>query len=298
MSSLPQAASHYAGMFRNGATIWPHVLTAMDRRWPSDRPGWTTVLTTKSKQAPSHTVPPETGDVPDRWIRHVYRAAHLLPFALRPPDPYIVPDFLWTEDAAIDVPFWLEMEELYESRRGQGKTPKTLLENIDYLGKLSRQPLRSAKGHMVIHPSAGDHMRGARCRLGAAICDNTIYWTAVPSRDEAGYLVALLNAPCLDRAFAQARDSGRHFHLHPWRKVPIPAYDEADSRHVRLAQLCTSAESLAQATLDRALATSPELQQVGLTARIREALEADTMGREPDAIVAELLPDQALAAST
>ena len=48
---------------------------------------------------------------------------------------------------------------------------------------------------------------------------------------EAAYLKILLNAGCLQQTFADARASGRDFHLQPWRKVPIPRYDKSVALH-------------------------------------------------------------------
>ena len=118
---------------------------------------------------------------------------------------------------------WEHLDELYRRNRGKGKaTPKTLVEQIDFGGKLSSQPrYEESSTNMVLHPLAGDVMRAARTSPGSGFVDASLYWHRARIADEAGYLTALLNAPILRRAFFEARESGRNFHLSPWRKVPI-----------------------------------------------------------------------------
>ena len=117
----------------------------------------------------------------------------------------------------------------------------------------------------------------------------------VRNSNEAGYLVALLNAPCLERAFYESRESGRHFQLHPWRNVPIPFYNSHNELHGRLADLCNLAEEIADSTMRETLRDSPELGQVGLSKRIRTAVFDSDVGVEINELAAEVLPAQAKA---
>ena len=176
--------------------------------------------------------------------------------------------------------------------RGEG-TPVTLLKQFDYMGKLSAQPLRPQRGRrLVLYPGSGDIMRAARTRAGDAVVDYTLYRLAVESEAEAGYLVALMNAGCLARAFAESKESGRHFQLHPWRKIPIPRYDKTNASHRRLAQLCSAIERVATRSVAKELADRPDLGQVGLSKAIREAVAASEEGAEIESIAARLLPEQ------
>ena len=146
---------------------------------------------------------------------------------------------------------------------------------------------------MVLYPASGDLMRAARTRAGVAVVNAKLYWLIVRSEAEAGYLVALLNARCLRRAFAESKESGRDFHLHPWRKVPIPRYDAKVREHRRLAELCATVERVVERRVDAELERRPGLGQPGLSAAAREAVSESKAGQEIERIVARLLPDQA-----
>ena len=111
--------------------------------------------------------------------------------------------------------------------------------------------------------------RAARIHAGAAVVTETLYWLTTRSDAEAGYLVALLNAVCLRRAFAESRESERDFHLHPWRKVPIPRYDAKKPMHRRLAELCASAKEVAVDRVKAELDKRPGLDQQGLSKVVR-----------------------------
>lgn len=113
------------------------------------------------------------------------------------------------------------------------------------------------------------------------------------SEAEAGYLVALLNASCLRRAFAESRTSGRHFCLNPWRKIPIPLYDKKKSAHRKLAELCDSVEKIAAQAVQAVLQKKPDLKQVGLSEAVRRAVYDSDKGREIEALAGKILPKQA-----
>ena len=297
---LPQAPSDYdAGNIRQGATIVPHVLALVASQANAPRHGWTRIATKVSRHIPWKEVPSQKGLVPAAWVRPVHTSPDLLPYmAARKPPLAIIPvdsDGKMHFNPGRDCRFWRELDEVYDAHRPQGKgTPETLLERFDYSRALSAQPLRSQRGRrMVLYPASADIMRAARTRAGVAAVDSTLYWIAVQNEDEAGYLVALLNASCLKRAFAECKESGRDFHLHPWRKVPIPRFDKAVRSHRRLAELCGAAEKIVARRVHEELAERPDLGQPGLSKAAREALHESKEGREIERLAARLLPKQA-----
>ena len=297
---LPQAPSGYdAGRIRSGATIFPHVLALVESRKQGSRLGWTRVKTRKATHRPWSKIPSQQGEVPTNWIRPLHTSHDLLPYTTKDDlRQAIIPSdgsAMLHTDPGQDCPFWRELEEVYESRKGKGGgTPPTLIARFDHMGRLSAQQLTVQRGRrVVLHPNSGDIMRAARTRAGEAIADITLFWLAVSSEAEAGYLVALLNAQCLTRAFAESRESGRHFASLPWRKVPIPRYDKRDHRHRRLAELCSIAERTAASRVSAELAERPNLGQVGLSKAVREAVSVSNAGREIESLAARLLPKQA-----
>ena len=229
----------------------------------------------------------------------MHTSKDLLPYrAQRKPPHAIVPINQYGElhnDPGKACRFWRELDEVYDAHRGHGReTPKTLIKRFDYAKNLSAQPLNAQQRQpMVLYPASGDIMRAARAEAGAGIVDASLYWLATGSNDEAGYLTALLNANCLRRAFAECRESERHFHLHPWRKVPIPRYDEQNGQHQRLAELCQTAEGIATQRMEAELAERPTLKQTGLSEAIRKAVQESDEGQEIERIVRGLLPAQA-----
>ena len=296
---LPQAPSEYGVTnIRKGATIIPHVLTFVESHSEAAPHGWSRIRTGRSTKGDWKDVESREGKVPTEWIRPLHRSPDMAPYIAKwKHTNAIVPvdgDGRFHADPGRACAFWEELDEVYEEHRGIGDGTATTLRNqLDHMGKLSSQPLVPKRGRrMVLYPASGEIMRAARARAGEAVVEETLYWFEVASQAEAGYLVAILNAPCLKRAFNECRSSGRHFHLHPWRKVPIPKYDKRCRSHRSLAELCTRAEAVARGCAMATLADRPNLQQVGLSAAIREAVAASEVGQEINRIVTGLLPDQ------
>ena len=259
---LPRQSSAFVDrahnpLFREGATITPKVLTIVSSTTSAD-PGYCTVTTTRSRNEPWNEIDPQTGEVPAHWLRSLLTSNELLPFSIRPSlQTAIIPYSHQGEldaAAAANNRFWTQLDAFYRELRGHGRgTPPTLLDRIDYNRALSRQSRKAGKRPtVVLQPASGDVMRGARVPPGIAILQDTIHYFQARTSDEAAYLVALLNAPCLTRAFAESRTSGRHFKNNPWRAIPIPRYDRSDPLHRRLATLCKRAENTTAAWLAEA----------------------------------------------
>jgi hypothetical protein len=79
------------------------------------------------------------------------------------------------------------------------------------------------------------------------VADTTTYWLETKDENEAHYLCAVLNAPCVDEhikpfqtkgAFgAQSGKGERHIHRRPFEVLSIPLFSRRDKRHQRLAEL-------------------------------------------------------------
>ncbi len=296
----PQAASDYEGTgFRQGATILPHVLGWVAAGRKAAQPGWTQIDTLRSKHDPWKGVPSQSGLVPEGWVRPLHTSPDLLPYmASRKPAHAIIPVELQAEvgfDPGSVSRFWRELDEVYETYKGRGgNTPETLRARFDFAGNLSAQPSEPQRGRrMVLYPKSADIMRAARTQAGVAVVNDTLYWLTARNEAEAGYLVALLNAKCLQRAFAESKESGRDFHLHPWRKVPIPRYDRGVGSHRRLAELCAASERIADSAVAAEVEKRPSLGQPGLSKVVREAVAGSAPGQEIERIAAALLPNQA-----
>jgi hypothetical protein len=294
---IPQAQSGYGPEnFKQGATVVPHVLLVAERHYPAF--GRVRVQTMKSNHRPWSELPPQEVEIPKGWLASLYRSIEMLPFAASIGDTRaIIPVNDGGEldlESAIEEPAWRHLETIYENHRGMGThTPKTLAAQINFAGKLSSQPRnRTSDRCMVLYPTSGDIMRAARTSAGSGFVGHTLFWHVAESEREAGYLVSLLNAPCLRRAFAESRASGRHFVLHPWRKVPIPRFNSRNRMHRRLAELCNHAEKSAQVAVEAAQHEIPSVGQQKLTSSVKGRLIDDGILRSIDQIAAKLLPDQ------
>ncbi len=285
--------------FQQGATIVPHVLTIAEATAPADRRDRVRVTTRKSSKAPWNIVEPRTIEVPKHWLTDLFSSSTVASFAARSSRKAIIPldgDGNLLKEDDITEEGWLLLNDLYTAHAGAGRnTPPTLLKQLANRQKLTAQlPLRRGRRrNLVLCPKSGDIMRGARTHAGSAVADDTLYWYQAQTSAEAAYLTILLNANCLQHAFTSAKESGRHFDLHPWRKVPIPRYDETDPLHREIAGLCTRAEKIATATVDTELKRAPNREQPSLSKAVREALTDSGINAEMDHCARQLLPDQA-----
>lgn len=294
----PRTPSDYlsatgVALFRQGATITPQVLTHVAATAPTHAAARIRVTTRQSAKAPWSRVPPSTVEIPKAWVVDIFTSNTVPSFTARTTKAIIplADEGCLLKQADIDEPDWQMLDELYRARAGAGKnTPSTLLQRINYHEELAAQlPLQpSTTRSLVLCPTSGDVMRAARAHPGQAVADSSLYWYVARTAREAGYLTVLLNTPCLQHAYTSARESGRHFHLHPWRKVPIPRYDNANALHRKIAALCTPAEKIAAQTL----ATAPHAGQVASSQRVRNALTDRGIASSMDEYARELLPAQ------
>ena len=299
----PQAPSAYLTptgkpVFRQGATVLPHVLTIVARTEVATNVKRIRVTTRKSTKAPWNGVKPRTIEIPKLWLIELCTSNSMAAFVASTIKAIIPLDAAGSLLAPRDIEeddWWL-LDELYRSHAGAGKqTPKTLLDQMDHLRKLSVQlPLRpETQRKLVLYPKSGDVMRAARRRAGHAVIDHGLYWYRARNSGEAAYLTILLNAGCLQQTFSDARESGRDFHLHPWRKVPIPRYDKSVALHGKIAALCTRAEKIATKTVNEELEAAPGKGQVALSKTVRNALADAGVDAAIDTCARELLPDHA-----
>ena len=299
---LPAASGYltptHKPVFRQGATVLPHVLTIAERTEMATDRARVRVTTRKSKRTPWNVVEPRTIELPKRWLNELCTSNDVTAFVAKTCKAIIPLDaagnLLSPRDIKEDS--WKLLDELYRIHAGAGKqTPRTLLARIDHLRTLSVQlPLRpETRRKLVLYPKSGDVMRAARQQAGHAVVDHGLYWYHARSTGEAAYLTVLLNTNCLQTAYVDARESGRDFHLHLWRKVPIPRYDKTIALHIKIAALCARAEKIATKTVNEELKATPDKGQVVLSRAVRNALADAGVATEMDECARRLLPDHA-----
>lgn len=289
-------------VFRQGATIVPQVLLEVDKILnPVAKSKNVKIVTTRSEKGKWETIEPLVGDIPSHWLRILLKSRNLLPFKITSDLPRaIIPTDLkgnLMPDPASVNSFWKELESIYREYSGKGRnTPKTLISQIDYAGKLSSQLLQSPRRlktedrRVVLYPASSDIMRASRYDANSSsIVGSKLYrWTA-DSTEEAAYLVGILNAPSLSEAFKELRTSGRDFHLSPWRNIPIRKFSANNSVHRKISNVCVQAEH----HLDELFESDhlDSLGQVAASKRIRQKLDEMGIFVELDKLVQKILPE-------
>ena len=285
-------------MFRQGATVLPHVLTIAGETEPAAERSRVRVTTRTSTKPPWNSVKPRTIEIPRRWLIELHTSNSMAAFAARTIEAIIPVNTTGTllAEREIHEDGWLLLDDLYKTHAGTGRhTPAGLIKQIDHLRKLTVQlPLQpKTQRTLVLYPKSGDVMRAARSQVGHGVVDHSLYWYRTHTSAEAAYLTVLLNASCLQQAYANSRESGRDFHLQPWRKVPIPRYDKNNALHKEIATLCSRAEKIAVRTVNDELRSVPNKGQVALSKAVRTALAAAGVGATMDECARQLMPRHA-----
>ena len=184
--------------------------------------------------------------------------------------------------------FWEQVSNLWIQYR-TNKSPPSLLENIDYLGKLSRQfdLFNSSDNNIVVYPTSGSNMC-ATIAPPRTFIDTSCYWIQASNEEEANFLTGLLNCDVLNKAFFECRTSNKHFHLNPWKKIPIPRFDANNESHRQIVTQAKLAKDIALATLREI----PDGRQMDYKrTAIREELRNNGIQSKIDAAVQNILPD-------
>ena len=286
-------------LFKAGVPSVPRVLIVIDNVTKLDDQN-VEISTITSRHPPWSTLSSQSGIIPATWIRKLMIAESMVPFK-------IITDKLWRmivptnsngmlESSVIasrKSDFWKSAEEIYKCYQSDGSNVPTFIDYINSGARLDRQLILNGKSKkMVIYPSAGSSdyaMRGCRICPGMAVIDATLNWYIAKSASEAAYLVGILNAPCLIKAFNQSKSSGRNFHRDLWLMVPIPKFNREDPDHRALVKLTKRAEKLVKSY---AHILKPDVSQAAISSQVREKLHADGISDEIDTVVRRILPHQ------
>ena len=185
----------------------------------------------------------------------------------------------WLRDAEAK---WAE----HSNKEADGQPRMTLLAQLDHMRKLSSQAGQPTV--RILYTKAGTRISAAILAANDALVDHKAYWASARSQAEAAYLIAVINSAAVLAKVTDLQPHGqrdkRDFDNLVWT-LPIPEYDEADLLHRDLAAAATHAEAIAAAV--------PLTDAQHFTAKrraIREALAADGVAAEMEALVDALLP--------
>ncbi len=234
----------YAEAFRNGATLFPQSLVVFEQPQSRAR-GVVYFQTNQSKGKWSRAESARTGSVEEQFVKPALFSRLLLPLGITG-NLYVVAPFTDGGDALVvnALPqgaeaarfrlFWDRMDQQWREH-SSGRPPLTLLDQINYQGKLSSQLGNRDLINRVVYRKSGSWLEAAVVDAGLVI-DGTLYWYASDNSDELHYLAAIFNAGCLVAFFNEAgRVSDRDFHTGPVQNLPIPAYDPNNEHHANLA---------------------------------------------------------------
>lgn len=263
-------------VFRQGACFRPHVLVRIDlKTLQLAQSGAARGRTVSSKQRPWKEFPPMEFEIPESWVQPVVRSYDLVPFTTRRNcSKIIVPldieeQSILNNELAMQVRFWRDANSKWEdspSNKGLG-TPRTLIDNLNHYNKVNTQIRNVNTDSRVVYNEGGKILRAARIPNTQLVDESCFYFDA-DCKEEAQYLVGILNAEFLKDRFSATRETDRHFHAQFWKKVPIPHFRIENSAHRELVELVQEAEVAAQSLV----AQQEDWSQVRLSRFIRAHL--------------------------
>ena len=230
----------YAGAFRNGATLFPQPLVVFEQaesralgkvyfKTNGGKGGW------KGQE--------REGSVEERFVRPAVFSRLLLPFGATGQSHIIAPfaqdgrnletSLPQGDEAAAFRLYWDNADRDWRKLSGP-RPPNTLLDQVDYQGKLSSQLASDSGPCKVVYRKSGAWLESSVIDA-SLIADGTLYWYSSSETLELHYLAAVFNAVCLADFFSNAgRLSDRDFHTGPVRNLPIPKFDAGDEHHANL----------------------------------------------------------------
>ena len=311
--------SPYAGLSRNGATVFPRVLFFVNE----------TENTAIVQAAPTITVNPRRGSldkapwkdldltaitgqtVEKRHLFNVHLGETVAPYVALEPLKALLP--LKWGDAAIptddDGPGgirlgglerrmrerWQTVSRLWEDHKAPANR-LNLLRQLDYMGKLSSQLewQRDAGGRPVrlVYTSSGQPT-AAILSDDADLVENLLFWVPCKSIEEANYLLAIINSEALYKSVSGMMPKGqfgaRHLHKHLW-KLPIPGFDPMQDLHVTIAGAGEIAAAEAKKKLDELRELRGDKLTVTIARReLRSWLRTSDEGKSVEHSVTKLL---------
>ena len=295
-SPLPVAPSDYVAAgnrppFQSGFKLNPYCL-AMIARYETDGDA-TVIETVPSTRRPWEAEGSQRGEIPTRWARDIAYRSTMFPFALTTIKAVVPVMSDGTPDPERHTnEYWRRAESIYQRHLTLSpETPDTLLGKLNFQNKLLKQfadAPDTAALVKVVYNGSGRILRAARIAPQIP-AEYGLYHAVFSSESESAYLTAILNAPCLQKAYQQSMKSDRGFEQHFWRTVPIPKYDRDNAVHQAIAQLCEEAETVAA---DARTLHGADLGQQRLSDRIRRELINRGVADRIDALARQIVPDQ------
>jgi hypothetical protein len=307
----PVSAASEAAMPPQGADLMPRTAVCVDvldqagAEWRVDTPQagspWRFTLKA-AKELKDGRFP---GRAAPEFIHRIAQSENLLPFLLGAHRAPIAipavrkPDGSWDVLSEKDIrgrgltQTARRFETINQSLKDVGKG-KTLQERIDERGKLTRQII-GPDGYVVLSGAGGKHICAACIpadEARALAIDQTLYWQVFDDESEAWFCTGMLNSHAMTEAISPFNPKGdfgeRHVHTLPYRMMP--AYDDSNEDHVRIAVLARQVSDEAAAIVaGDAYLNDPARALPARRRKLREKLHALPVLRELEALCAAAL---------
>jgi len=135
--------------------------------------------------------------------------------------------------------YWAHASVIYSKNRSTS-SPPTLLANLDFNNKLSKQ-LTVIGQPKLVHNTSGSRLYASVLPKNILI-DVSLMWAVSQDENELHYLCSLLNSPHLFKTvYSGSKTANRHFSTKPVKSLCAPKFDKENHLHVRLAELSISA---------------------------------------------------------
>ena len=190
---------------------------------------------------------------------------------------------------------WRIVSSLWEENRAAANK-MNLSGQLDYYGKLSAQlewqrdsgdrPLR------VVYTGISGIPTAALVSDNEAVIDHALYWITCKGKEEANYLMAIINSDRLSKAVTPLMPKGqfgaRDLHKHLW-KLPIPEFDAGNPQHVQVSHVGEAAALGAAMQLTQLRQDRGEVTVTIARREVRKWLRESAEGKAVEKVVGELL---------
>ncbi|MBD3254413.1 MAG: N-6 DNA methylase, partial [Candidatus Lokiarchaeota archaeon] len=138
--------------------------------------------------------------------------------------------------------FYKDMNAYYQQKKKKTSKIDTLFKNLNYWNKLLKQ--KNNDGYLVIYNASGSNLKAAVINnfKKKIIVGSENYYFNTNSKQEAYYLVGVLNSPLLTKNIKLIKSS-RHIHKRPF-SFPIPSFNGANELHIAISAQGQKSESI------------------------------------------------------
>lgn len=295
-----EGGSAYRDAFRNGATLYPRLLSLVERKQlgrlgPDPAAPLVVSRRVSSEKQPWKSQPSIEHSVEAEFLHPILLGESILPYrpfctfeGVVPVHGSTVLDSTGAANPARGfdkLAGWLRLAEATWDGAKAEATNLSWSEQQNYNGKLVSQfpiaPLR------VVYTKSGSLPAACLIRDERAVIDHMLYWAVPANEAEAYYLAAVLNSEAArsraEQYQARGQFGARHFDKVMFN-LPIPLFDAAEILHRDLAEAGAHAEAVAAQV---ELVEREKFQRA--RKRVRDALTEEGIGGEIEKLVEKLL---------